>query len=50
MVNNTPELYQWLALTSTFNTSSDLSFIVLQSSGVHFTEVDRTAGFYLHDE
>jgi hypothetical protein len=50
MVDNAPELDQRLALTSAFDTSGDFSFTVLQSSRVHFAEVDRMVGFYLHDE
>jgi len=50
MVDNAPELDQRLALTSAFDASGDFFYINIQSSEVHFNEVDRTVGFYLHDE
>jgi hypothetical protein len=37
-------------LTSAFDALGDFSFTFLQSSGVHFTEVDQMIGFYSHDE
>jgi hypothetical protein len=52
MVKNSPKviLDQISTLTSTFDASGDFSYIGLQSFGVHFAEVDRMVGFYLHDE